>query len=127
MNKMVINRVRIGKVLVVSISGEIHAEEAQALREFLKSSYAQNFNLFLLDLLEVDFICSAGLRAILELKRETMARNGDVRLVRPQSQVFEVFQTTGLDKILAFYLMASDAIFDWITPEKKPAEKPKES
>ncbi|HOE62543.1 MAG TPA: STAS domain-containing protein [Candidatus Sumerlaeota bacterium] len=127
MNKMVINRVRIGKVLIVSVSGEIHAEEAQALRDFLKSSYAQNFNLFLIDLLEVDFICSAGLRAILELKRETMSRNGEVRLVRPNSQVYEVFQTTGLDKILDFYLMASDALLDWISPEEKPAEKPKES
>jgi len=127
MNKMVINRVRIGKVLIVSVSGEIHAEEAQALRDFLKSSYAQNFNLFLIDLLEVDFICSAGLRAILELKRETMSRNGEVRLVRPNSQVYEVFQTTGLDKILDFYLMASDALLDWIFPEEKPAEKPKES
>jgi len=127
MNKMVINRVRIGKVLIVSVSGEIHAEEAQALRDFLKSSYAQKFNLFLIDLLEVDFICSAGLRAILELKRETMSRNGEVRLVRPNSQVFEVFQTTGLDKILDFYLMASDALLDWIVPEEKPAEKPKEA
>jgi len=127
MNKMVINRVRIGKVLIVSVSGEIHAEEAQALRDFLKSSYAQKFNLFLIDLLEVDFICSAGLRAILELKRETMSRNGEVRLVRPNSQVFEVFQTTGLDKILDFYLMASDALLDWIAPEEKPAEKPKEA
>lgn len=124
MNKMVINRVRIGKVLVVSVSGDIHAEEAQALRDFFKSSYAQNFNLFLIDLLEVDFICSAGLRAILELKRETMARKGDVRLVRPNSQVFEVFQTTGLDKILDFYLMASDALLDWLTPEAKPSANP---
>lgn len=116
--KLEINKVRIGDVLVLSLIGEINADGAEQLRTFLKSSYSKKFNLFIFDLIETRYICSAGLRVFLELNKELMPYNGKMRFVRPDTQVFQVFEMSGLNQVFDFYLTASEAILEWIIPPK---------
>ncbi|HPB32445.1 MAG TPA: STAS domain-containing protein [Candidatus Sumerlaeota bacterium] len=114
---IVINRVKIGKVLVISISGKVHADEAEQLRDFFNSPIVGEHRYVLLDLLDLDYICSAGLRAVLQIAKALLERKGELRIVKPNRPVFEIFQTAGLDTCLSFYLTGSDAIWEWIRPE----------
>ena len=121
---MEINQVRIGKVLVVSVSGRVDTVSAEQLKGFFKSPRVEDFNYILVDLLDLEYICSMGLRVFLELTRNLMARNGHLRLIQPVRPVFEIFQVAGLHECLHFYLTASDALLEWILPEedKKTAQ-----
>lgn len=118
-NKMTINTVKIGEVLVVSLWGDINAEGADRLRDYLKSPTPRNAKYIMFDLLETKYICSAGLRAFLEFNKFLMASKGDMKFVKPVNDVYKIFQIAGLDEVFRFYLTGSEAILEWIIPQDK--------
>lgn len=53
-----------------------------------------------IDLVELDYISSAGLRVLVSTQKTMTQRGGTMRLLNPNEDVYEVFDMTGLAEVL---------------------------
>lgn len=80
-------------IISVVLNGRLDMANAiKAEQHFLK--YAERGNQFVLDMAGVDFISSAGIRALLTLYRTVSESGGSVTIKAAQPQVLEVLGET---------------------------------
>lgn len=84
----------------IAVSGELDISSAGRLEEELASAQAQSPELLILDLRELEFMDSTGLRLI--VRADEAAKAGGTRfvIVRGPDPVQRVFQLVGLDSRL---------------------------
>lgn len=80
---------------VVAVSGSIDALTAAELTDFLKSKINEGNPCLVLDLSGVDFMSSAGLRALLATLKESRGRGCDLRLAAIQPGTERVLKMSG--------------------------------
>ena len=104
-------------VTVMAVKGDITVESYEQLQERVEQEHKLGTEYLLIDLNEVPYISSSGLRAIhhiftlLEEKDEAMRkgmnagtfRSAHFKLVNPSKQVLDVLKTTGYDYFLDIY------------------------
>ena len=79
--------------------GELNTEEAQKLLQKV-DTYKRLLNKpILIDLTQLDFISSTGLRWFLMIKKEASANGQKVTVKGMNTNVASVFQMTGFDKM----------------------------
>ena len=104
---------KINQVVVVSVSGSIDALNAQELTDcFLRQIEAGAKN-FVLDLSQLDFMSSAGLRAILTGVRKARQNAGDLHLAAAQPGVENVLNVSGFASILNTYSDVQKAVAEF--------------
>ena len=101
---------QVGQVLVISVEGSIDALTAVDFSDFLAAQLDQGQTQFVLDLDNVDFMSSAGLRGILHLLRGSRRRGGDVCLAAVQPGVRKTLEIAGLWRIVAHYPGVDEAV-----------------
>jgi anti-anti-sigma factor len=101
------------EVVFVAIEGEIDAHTARKLDETLEGLLAQGHKRLMLDVSQMSFISSAGLRAIMFAQREAGERGGEVRVCGPDSQTRRIFEMVGLDECLKLSETCQEAIQGW--------------
>ena len=82
--------------LTVFLNGRIDARNAEELREKVAAARRGETSA-VLDCSGVEYISSAGLRLILQLKKEL----GNVRLIRVSPEVYDVLRLTGFTDIMS--------------------------
>ena len=90
-------------VTVVSISGTVDSGTAVALAATLRAHAENGGSHLVADLARVDYMSSAGLRALLETVKEARKRGGDLRLASVQPNVLRVLDLSGFTKILKVF------------------------
>lgn len=90
-------------VTVVSISGTVDSGTAAALATSLRGHAGTGGSHLVADLAGVDYMSSAGLRALLETVKEARQRGGDLRLASVQANVLRVLDLSGFTKILKVF------------------------
>jgi anti-anti-sigma factor len=95
---------------VVSLAGSVDALTAQEVTNFLNSKIAGGQHHLVLDLGRVDFMSSAGLRAILAALKETRQEGGDLRLAAAQPGVEKILKMSGFTNILKTFLTVDEAV-----------------
>lgn len=95
--------------LVLPLRGRIDANVASGLEQQLLKHINDGHGALVVDLQEVTFISSAGLRALLFALKQTKKKGGDLRLSGLQSRVLEVFEMTGFTTVFKVYATADDA------------------
>ncbi len=88
---------RTGDKLVAKVSGHLNASTAP---EFDTSLDLQGVRELILDLLDCDFISSAGIRSIMKANQQMKKCDGTICLKNVAPLVFGVFELTGLSAIL---------------------------
>jgi len=88
---------------VVKVAGSVSLSEADRLRERLEKLAAEQCPLIVLDLSDMDFICSLGLGAIISGHLKCRHHRGQIRLAGPSDQVRELLETTRLTKLFEVY------------------------
>ena len=83
---------------VATASGEIDAASADTFERGVRPAIAESADL-LLDLSEVSFMDSSGLRALMGLHAEVTQRGGHIELVGTSSVVDRLLSVTGLDEL----------------------------
>lgn len=91
------------RVDLVKVSGRIDSSNAGELDQALKDIIGNGRNNIVLDLSEVNYMSSAGLRAIIAALRECKKRHGDVRIANPSERVSEVLSLAGVDSLFQVY------------------------
>ena len=76
------------RVELVRVSGRIDSSNAAQFDGVLKEVVSRKNNV-VLEMSEVDYISSAGLRAMIALLRECKKHKGDVRLAAPSERVVD--------------------------------------
>lgn len=96
--------------LVVVISGSVDALTAPEVTAFLGRQVAAGQPQLVLDLSGVDFMSSAGLRAILGALKESRQGGGDLRLAGAQPGVEKILKMSGFTNILKAFPSVEEAV-----------------
>ncbi len=97
---MEIKRTKNGNELTVTVSGKIDTGTAPEFEAGVKP-YLEGVTSLILDINEVDYVSSAGLRALLSLQK-IMNKQGSMKLINVSSLVSDVFEVTGFSDILQY-------------------------
>lgn len=95
---------------VFALSGRLDASSTDQELERVRTALDGGLRHILLDMSDVSFMSSSGLRALLLLRKHVLARNGVLRLCALQSQVLEVFSITGFTQVFAIHRTREDAL-----------------
>jgi len=99
-----------GAVSVVAVAGRVDSATAPELENALKRLVEAEKTQIVLDLLGVEYMSSAGLRAMVSTLKAVKRVNGDLRVANPSSRVDEVLRLAGLSSIFAIYPSREAAI-----------------
>ena len=89
-----------GSALTVSLSGRLDTTTAPQLEEELKNSLDGVTDLTL-DLAQLEYISSAGLRVVLSAQK-IISKRGQMTVTGANGTVMEIFEVTGFADILTF-------------------------
>ena len=92
-----------GGEVKVFISGKMDAVTAPDFESSLSGMIAEGDLRFLVDFSGLEYISSAGLRAILVVAKELREKEGEMIFVGLQSHVQEVFKISGFDEIFRIF------------------------
>ena len=85
--------------LCIKPAGRIDIMSAQDFSDEVLSSIS-NVNSLTLDFSDINYVSSAGLRAILEIAKNVEINNGSLQIVNVPRNILDIFRMTGFDKIL---------------------------
>ena len=95
---MKINRIEENNKIVLSLIGKLDSTTFSVLEKEIEVMDVENKTVCL-DLKELEYISSAGLRVVLKLKK-IMDRVGTLEVINPNELVLEVFEITGFSALL---------------------------
>jgi len=100
----------IEQVTLIEVSGRIDGMSAEELRETLAEEIQRGAKLVVLDLAQVSYMSSAGLRQLVPAYPKLQEEGGDLRLAQPSSRVQDVLEMSGLDTIFQIFLTQTAAV-----------------
>lgn len=91
-----------GSCLSVRLTGRIDSSNAQATQEEIAKALGEQatFDELWLDVDQVDYLSSAGLRVLLSTQKKMAAEGKKMSVVNPNPEVLSVFDMTGFSEIL---------------------------
>jgi len=105
-----IHHVVIQDILVLKPSGRIDANTAQAFEEESLHHINASLNRIIIDFSLLDYLSSAGLRALLIIARGVKNQGGDAIMCSLPDNINNVIKISGFDTILGVYSTVEDAI-----------------
>jgi anti-sigma B factor antagonist len=91
-----INVDKLKRVVLVTVDGRIDSTNASELDNVLKSTMSDGSYNIVVNLNDVDYMSSAGLRALVSALRECKKHRGELGISSPSARVAEVFELAGL-------------------------------
>lgn len=89
--------------VVVSLTGRMDAYSTPGFEKKLSDLIAEGEKNFIIDLGELDYISSTGLRIILTKARKLREKQGKLILAALKDMVKEVFESSGFSAIIPIY------------------------
>ena len=96
--------------LVISLKGRLDAVTTPGLEKDLTALLASGERILVLDLGDLDYISSAGLRTILTVTKRLREKQGRLLLASLKSVVREVFDISGFSSIIPVFETVDGAI-----------------
>jgi anti-anti-sigma factor len=96
-------------VVLMPVMGRVDAVTAPELNKAVHTQIEAGARFVLLNLSDVTFLSSSGLRSLLLIRKELMTLGGELRLAGLQPQVHEVFALTGFTQVFAIHATTEDA------------------
>ena len=97
-------------VSVMGVSGRVDSATAPDLENALKKLVETEKTQIVLDLKNVEYMSSAGLRAMVSTLKAVKRVNGDLRLASPSPRVEEVLRLAGLTSIFSIFASRDEAV-----------------
>ncbi|HEX9369954.1 MAG TPA: anti-sigma factor antagonist [Roseiflexaceae bacterium] len=95
---------------VFELAGRLDAVSTQPAIARVYEAIAAGARRILLDLAQVTFLSSSGLRALLLVRKELLSQGGELRLCSLRPQVREVFVLTGFTQVFAIHATREEAL-----------------
>ncbi len=97
-------------VVILGLTGRLDASTAPSLEAKVSASIADGNQRFVIDCGQLDYISSAGLRALLVAAKRLNASGGKIVLASLKDQIKEVFDIAGFSSIFQVYRSAAEAL-----------------
>ena len=94
---------------IVTVSGRVDSQSAPQLDDALAQLTAGGNNKIVLDLKGVDYMSSAGLRAIVKAGQAAQKTGGELRLAAVSNEVEVVLRTVGMLQMFKLYTTSGEA------------------
>jgi anti-anti-sigma factor len=107
---MEIHDERVGDTCVVTAKGRLDGGASSAFTDRIGGLITSRNPKLLIDFSGVDFVTSAGLRAVLVLVKKVKAAGGSFALCGVQDSVREVLDITGFTSMLSIHPARAEAI-----------------
>lgn len=88
-----------GKWKIVSITGRFDAQTSKEIDKQLMASINLGDRFIALDLTDMQYISSAGLRILLSIRKALKGLKGNFVLVNPNENIMEVLELSGFSRI----------------------------
>ena len=118
---MKINVVHIGMVAVIAPEGRLDAPGADEFEAAVKCECERSIHHFVVDLKKTEYISSAGIRVLLRLAKTLLSTGGQLRIVKANPVVHDVFMMANLESIFSFYVSLDQALQDWKNEGANPS------
>lgn len=109
MDKFSVHSDMSGDIAVVTASGRFDSESAPNLDKELSKVVGEK-NRIVLDMKEVEYLSSAGLRAIVKALQAAQAAGGGVKLASASEPVETILRTVGMMEMLKMYPSINAAV-----------------
>ena len=107
---MEITEDRMADVLILGLSGKLDATTAKTFEDKILAEIEAGDRRLVIDLSQLDYVSSAGLRVFLVAAKRLRSRDGKIALCSLQEHVQRVFDLSGFSSILANYASREEAI-----------------
>ncbi|MBN2466619.1 MAG: STAS domain-containing protein [Deltaproteobacteria bacterium] len=88
----------------IFLDGRFDANTCGEVEQFIRKRIDDGMHYFVLDMENVSFIASAGLRVVLVIAKELRnTSRGDLCIASPQPNVRKVFEISGIDNVLQIH------------------------
>lgn len=101
---------RRGQITIVAIEGSLDSLTSGEAAQFMSAQVGAGESHLVVDLSQLEYISSAGLRALLAALKEARQANGDLRLAAAQENVQRVLNMAGFTSILKSYADVDAAV-----------------
>jgi anti-anti-sigma factor len=95
---------------VFALSGRLDAIRTETAMQEVDAAIAAGARKVLLDMAGVTFLSSSGLRALLLIRKELLAHDGELRLCALRPEVQEVFGLTGFTQVFTIHRTHEEAL-----------------
>lgn len=96
-------------ISVMTVKGRVDSETAPELDAALATLLNENRNKIVLNLQGVEFLSSAGLRALVKALKDAQKSGGDVRLAAVSQPIEVVLRTVGMLQMFKMYATNEEA------------------
>ena len=107
---MAIDALSNGATVLVLAEPRLDSSNADAFNEELESVTGPASRVVVIDMQDLNYISSAGLRAIMQAVRRMQQQGGNLALCSLSSDVRAVFQTSGFDQLIAIHPTRAEAV-----------------
>lgn len=98
------------RVAVMTVTGRVDSATAPELESKLRELVDGDKTQIVLDLKNVEYMSSAGLRAMVSTLKAVKRVNGDLRISSPSPRVEEVLRLAGLTSIFSIHPSQEEAV-----------------
>jgi anti-sigma B factor antagonist len=98
---------------VFALEGRVDTEGAVDLDRTLQAAVSEGKHKMVLDMAEVRYMCSAGLRTLADVLTKNREAGGDLKLVALNQRVARVFHIIGFDRFFSIYDAVEAAVADF--------------
>ena len=97
-------------VLIATVQGRIHSANGAEFRRALLGAVDAHEGPVIVDCRELDYLASAGLRALLIVARRMADRNAPFAVCSLSGPVAEVFSVSGFDRVIKTLASREEAV-----------------
>ena len=94
---------KIDKGCVLKVAGRMDAASVAGFDAEFNKQIAEGVKVFVLDLADLEYISSAGLRSILAAGKKTKIQQGKIVLCSLKAMVREVFEISGFSSLFSIF------------------------
>jgi anti-sigma B factor antagonist len=98
------------RVHLLEVGGRVDSMSANELGEALNGVIDKGHSHVVVDLRDVEYMSSAGLREMVSSLKKVQKAGGDLRIANPSERVMEVLELAGLDTIFKIYPTQVEAV-----------------
>lgn len=90
-------------VAILSVSGRLDSAAMPRFSQTIAEQVTSGYTRLVIDLKKVDFLSSAGIKAMIQGVQETRRQGGDFRIANVPSPLKQVLNLAGIDTIIKVY------------------------
>ena len=110
MNNLLIVTEETQNVAIMTVKGRVDSSTAPELDSALAKLLSNNQNKIVLNLQAVDYLSSAGLRALVSALKGAQESGGDVRLASVSQPIEVILRTVGMMQMFKMYPSEQEAV-----------------